>query len=198
MKRVLPFFVAREINSVEDYQRFFHVKAYLRQRSSAYPSPARDLELMVACGYRKAQKFARHRQEWDALGRPIPLTYLAAIGARLDVLAVAAEADLAEFEAALALPLRPRWGIERAMPSIYMNFALPSGTTEAQAIEIILDRSRRTQHECCVHVIGLKTVYANPTGEVSTIFYKPTLQIKGGFLAPRSDGSAVGTCSIGG
>lgn len=196
MSRVLPVFSAREVNRVEDYLRFFHTKAYLRQRSAAYPGAASDPALMAATGYKKAAKFARHRAEWDALRRPIPLGYLEAIGAGLDVLSVAAEADLAEFEAALTLPIYPRWGIERIIPSIYMNFALPSGTTEAQAIEIILDRSRRTQHECCVHIVGLKTIYANPAGEVSTIFYEPTLHVQGSFLIPRSDGRGVGTCKI--
>ena len=197
MTNALLLLAARKINSVTDYARFFHTKSYLRQRSTLFRGVEANRRLMAGCGYRRYEKFARRRPEWDALGRNIPVSYLKAIGASLDVLEVAAEADLAEFHAALALRLSPKYAIERIMPAFYGNIAFRSGTSEAEALSILIAYSRKTGHQCCINFDGLKAVYVTPGGLVSPIYFPPTLRIRGGFLLPGTGGREIGTCSLG-
>lgn len=196
MKKEIPWFSARRMNVVSDYSRFHHSRSYFKQRSALFPGPASNPALMRACGYRKAAKFARHRAEWDALQRNVPLSYLEAIGVDIDVLAFAAEVDMEEFRAALELPFYPTWGIERAIPGFYCQLRFPPGTSEAEAISMLLARAKKSGHEFCVKS-ALKAVYASPDGSVETIYFKPRFHVKGGFLVPRGDGSAIGTVSLG-
>ena len=47
MGKVIPQFSIRNINKIDDYERFYHSKAYLKKKS----------------GYTKFNKFVEHRKE---------------------------------------------------------------------------------------------------------------------------------------
>ena len=197
MSRAMPLFSARMINSTADYERFFHTRSYIQQRSAAFPGPHSNRALMAACGYKKLEKFIKRRAAWDSLARPIPLAYLDSIGVDLNVLALAAEADQAEFAQALALPLAARWASVRLMPAVYADHELPGLLPEAEAVSYMLDQAGRRRLRCCISFGALKTVYVEPDGTTSTSFYPPSLRIEAGFLVTGGDGSAVGTCRLG-
>jgi hypothetical protein len=197
MGKIIPFCSARQINSVGDYHRFYHTKAYLAQRSALFKGSEANRGLMALCGYIRYEKFSRRRPEWDALARPVPLGYLSAIEAKLDVLAATREADMEEFHAALRLPLSPRHAIERVIPGFYTDVALPVGVSEADAVTLIRSKSRMTGHEFCLNFPGLKAVFVRPDGEVSRLYFPPTFTILGGFLMPGRGNGNIGTCRLG-
>lgn len=197
MGKLIPFCSVRQINSVGDYQRFHHTKAYLAQRSALFKGAKANRKLMAPCGYKRYEKFVRRRPEWDALARPVPLGYLSAIGAALDVLAATQEADMEEFHAALKLPLAPRYAIERMIPAVYQSIRLPEGISEADAVALVRSRSQRTEHEFCLNFPGLKAVFMKPDGSVSRLYFPPTFKINGEFLVPGGVNSDIGTSRLG-
>jgi hypothetical protein len=197
MSKVIPFFSARQINSVGDYRRFYHTKAYLAQRSAHFKGADANRRLMALCGYKRYEKFVRRRPVWDALAKPVPMVYLSAISAHLDVLTLTEAADMEEYRAALVLPLTGKYGIERLMPAVYRHVVLPDDTPEAEAVEIILNYSKKSGSECCINFSGLKTIFVYPSGAVQPLYFPPTIQIKGGFLLAGGDGREIGTCRLG-
>jgi hypothetical protein len=192
-----PFFSIREINNVDAYTRFFHTRAYLRQRSDLFQGPESNRVLMATVGYKKHRKFNERRRQWDVLARDIPLSYLEGIGASRDVLTLTAEADMAEFRAALALPLIPKYGIERIIPGIYGTIVFPNFTSEAEAVTWLRVYSNRTQHECCISYPQLKAIFVKPDGRVAPQYFAPTLTSSKSFLLMKRDGRAIGTSSLG-
>jgi hypothetical protein len=186
-------------NEVGGYKRFRHTLAFLAQRSAAFPSPASDEALMLTCGYadRHGQKFTHHRRAWDALRRPILLRYLRAIGATLDVLALTETADMEDYYAALALPLTARSMSEHIVLAFGREVVFSEDKPEAEAVQILLRHSARTQHECCVWFDGLKKVLAYPDGRLTEVFYPPSVWVSGQFLVPCEHSSHAGACGLG-
>jgi len=197
MKKSLALFSGRAAEATANYIRFRHTRTYIIERSAKVQGLAADRHLMAICSYRRIEKFRRRRPDWDALSRPLPLTYLSGIGVALDSLMVAAEADMSEFIEALSLPAAIEWAVVRWMPAIYGSLRLPRLLPEADAVSFVLDYARTNQRRCCIRVGALKSIFIEPTGETATILYPPSLAIKAGFLVTGSDGSAVGTCRIG-
>jgi hypothetical protein len=154
---------------------------------------------MIACNYadRHGEKFAWHRREWDALRRPIPLAYLAAIGASLRDLARSEKSDMADYTRALALAVTPEGASERMALFCGRQVALRAGITEAEAVEEMRRYSAQTGREISVSFYGLKYIRVYSTGEVVTTFFPPSLAVIGRFLVPTERSRDVGACGLG-
>jgi hypothetical protein len=195
--REVPFFSVREINRVEDYERFRHCKAYLKSKSN---ERADENVLRVECGYslkNSINKFRIHRKEWGDLERRIPLKYLSAIGVDLETLNFALELDCEEFDKAIEIPVFPRVAGFRVMAAVFSEFGLPENTSEQEAIEVTKRFAREKGFRSFITVRDLKTIWVEPNGTVFTSFYRPCLEITKTYVEANSDGSWVGKSYIG-
>jgi hypothetical protein len=204
MPKEIPFLSPRQLNTIEDYERFYHTKAYLRSLTiparplfkGATDTTSRLAAAMNACGYRNLQRFLHHKQDWDHLKRRIPLTYWDCIGVERSVVELTLEADREDYEAALRLPLHPTHATIRVAPAVYVNHRLPDGADEHEAVEYLVEKSKELGKSCCINYTGLKTVTVNRDGEVNTIYYPPQIVYTGSYAMPTSAGSEVGTSCV--
>jgi hypothetical protein len=151
---------------------------------------------MARCGYRKLQKFQRHKAAWDRGQARIPLAYLEGIGVDLDLLRTAVELDQRALVAAVSVPLLPRYFTARLMAAVYQTTELPEGCTEEQAVEMVRRFAAKSGRECCIHFPGLKSVFIRPDGSVSTCLYKPELRIDNGKVSFGETGDALGMVGV--
>jgi len=83
--KVVEMFSVREINSLDNYERLFHTKNYIRRRSDNFKDSKNNLKtirkMMKNAGYNNLVKFRKHRGDWDNLKGKIPIGYLDYIGA---------------------------------------------------------------------------------------------------------------------
>ena len=199
--RVFPFFSAMEINTLDDYERFYHTRSYIQNQSSKYRDPSLKqnpvvLDLMEKSGYRKLHKFRNHRKDWDNARGKAPLGYLNAIGVDLKILESCVEADKWEYDRALHIPLFPRFVVVRYMAGIYGDMELPENTSEYAAIEMVKDYSREHGKRCCINYPELKTVWIEPNGDVNYSYYRPSIRFTKDRAIFGSDGSGIGTLII--
>lgn len=196
MSKEIPWLSARDINKIEDYDRFHNTKAYLKKKSGklVYFKDQTDeiMELAEKCGYKKFNKFIEHRKEWHRLIRKIPLSYLEQIGAKLDVIEFTVEVDQEEFEKALELPFYPEYATVRMMPSVYQSIKLPADLTEEEAIEYLKDYSSKEERICWIKLKDIKTIWVYPNGNVNTSYYKPDYEIENDYLTPTLSGRKIG------
>ena len=200
-QKAIPFLSARKINRTEDYVRYFHTKAYIRQKSEQFPDNGRKnpvvRQLMAACGYADVGKFRKHREWWDHLEKDIPIAYLEAIGVVRETLEFTVSLDAEECDSALQVPRYPRYGIIHYMPFAFGTIHLPPNTPEDEAIEIIKNYAREKKlFTCCINYPDLKTICIKPDGKVSVVTFRPSLHFANGKAVFSGDGSLIGQVRI--
>ena len=193
MAQIIPRFLAPVVNDSNQYTRFFHTKSYLSQKSRLVPYSIalhedRVLRVMASCGYlfRRPEKFSAHRRQWDRLDRPIPLAYLTAIGADVEVMQFTAELDAEDYEEVLQQPLYPRYATIRVVPGIFSLLELPDGIDEAEAVDLMSDFARRRSRRCCIGFRDIKSIWIEPDGTTSYTFYRPLLRVTRTHLIPAN------------
>ena len=190
MMREIPFLSSStELNTISDYERFRNVKAYLASKNPIYFKS--DVRWLAAtCGYDKESRigsFNKHIGEWMRLERKIPIAFLKGVGVRLDTLREAEELDQEEYDQTVALPFFPSTITMRLMAAVYTDTKLPPGTTEEAAIEILIQESKEKHRSCCIVCPGIKTIYANPDGEVGFHYSRPKLLITEDWVEANAD-----------
>jgi len=197
MGKTIPFLSAKDINKLDDYERFRNVKAYLLQKSGnisrAYADKDEIWKLAESVGYKKFNKFLQHREGWHELTRKIPVKYLDAIDVDYEVLECTAGLDGEEYERALRVPLYPRGFTIRYMACVYQTVEFPPNTTEYEAREIMLDYAEETGRSCAINYPNLKTILVGTEGQVNTFYYEPNINFVGGYMIASSDGQSFAT-----
>lgn len=191
MAQIIPRFLTPTVNENNHYTRFFHTKSYLSQKSREVPYSIalhedRVIRVMASCGYlfRRPEKFSAHRRQWDRLDRPIPMAYLRAIGASVEVMQFTAGLDAEDYEEKLQRPLFPRYATIRMMPGIFSLLELPEGIDESEALHLMTDFARRRNRRVCIGFRDIKTVWIEPSGETSYTFYHPYLRLTRSHVIP--------------
>ena len=192
----IPFFSVRDINVIEDYERFYHTRAYLLKKSGKLRYKRKELPklkiIAEKSGYKKFNKFIRHREEWHELTRKIPLAYLQAIKAKLDVIKFTVGLDKKEYEELLKIPIYPKFATEKMMSVVYRTIELPPGTDEKEAIELMRDYSSRKKRLCWIKINNIKTIFFFPDGNYKIDSYKPGIKITKKHLIPTAFGRGIG------
>lgn len=200
-KSIIPFFSAREINSLDDYERFRNTKSFIRQKSSQIKESLRQtpelLELKRKCGYANFPKFREHRQEWDRLERKVPLVYIGAIEADLESIIHAVSIDQQEYDMALRVPLFPRFAVARLMACVYQDVKLPVGATEDEAVEILKKISSEERCRYFINYPDLKTIWFESDGSVFYTYYRPSIRVTRKWAFFSSDGRRLGQVRLG-
>lgn len=195
--RTLPFnFGQKPINRLEEYSRGRHFKRYIAH--CAQQCRLKPHELKTVCGYENYNKFLRRREQWNKCLRPIPLTYLDAIGAEIELMADVMRVDQAEFDEAIRLPRFPECFAIKYIPGLYLQRKLPLNVSEEEAVLICREYLSNHQHQSCLIVWpGLTSIIIRHGKETVQVYYRPELNIIGGFVSLGNDGSFVGTTRIG-
>jgi hypothetical protein len=200
-KTIIPFISVRQVNQIEDYERFYHLKTYIKCKSDRYKDTGRKknpviVELVKKSGYSKYQKFREHRKDWNNIKRDIPILYLKSIGVDLEVIEDLVKVDLEEFEKVLEIPLFPTCGVIRYMACVYGTKEFESGTTEEEAIEILKEFTSIKRIRCCINYPYLKTIFVEPNGDVFYHYYRPSVKFTKNKLVLKKDGNGIGTSYI--
>jgi len=153
------------LEQIADYQRFFHTKSYIKNKSIAYKEEKR---LMHVLGYRNIRKLRIHRNEWDGFERPVPLKYLSEIGVDLRTLQFTIELDQEEYDKALTFPLFPIKVAIQASPSSLSLYRFPFATSESDAVSLLRKMARRMNLRFLINYKNLKSIYFLPDGTTVT------------------------------
>lgn len=204
-KHPLPFFSARKINTIEEYERFFHTKRYIQSinpvKKSVFkmrPSEKSIIKDMVSTlGYSNMNKFITLKNEWDQLKRTVPLSYFDYIGINREVLEFTLELDREEYEQALQIPRYPHSAIVRLMAAVYKNIKIPTGFHEKEAIEYLFDFMKGKRFRCCINYPELLSIFLEPNGSVNTVYYPPIIRFTKKWAIPEQDGFGIGMSYIG-
>lgn len=188
--RDIPFFSARQINLIQDYQRFRNTKSYISSRSSRFETTR---ELMEKSGYAKLNKFRSHRKEFDDMSRDIPLGYLEAIGINSATFRFCNELDYEEFESARNIEvLYPEYGTVRYMACVYSSVKFPSKLTEDMAVEYLQDHYGSKGFICWINYPDFKTVLIKPGENAKRFYYPPEIRYTKLHAVSIGDGSRIG------
>ena len=197
---ILSIFAPKEINRVSDYERFRNTKAFIRQQSLNIPDNQRITpalkSLLKRLGYSRFDKFRKNRMEWDNLQRWVPLAYLAAIGADIEIIDYLVRLDQQEYDKALMIPLFPEYAVVRLMAAVYSQQCLPPATPEFEAIEILKKYSGEHGLRCCIKFPDIKTIWIEPDGNVHYSFYRPSFRVTKSWAIFSQDGKDVAVSSI--
>ncbi|MDH5719832.1 MAG: hypothetical protein OEZ13_04330 [Spirochaetia bacterium] len=200
MSKVIPQLSAREINRCEDYERLFHAKRYIGQKSSLYKDTGKPtepiLELMKAVNYSKYNKFKEHRRQWDSCEKSIPLAYLRAIDADIEILKFTVSVDQEEYENAAQIITYPKHFMVRLMAAFYQSLKIPDGMSENDAVGYVKEFSREKRLRCCIATPPLKSIFIEPDGKVNYIYYRPEIKISKNEVSFSYDGRDIGTVAI--
>lgn len=203
MSKKINIFSANKINQVEDYERFAHTKAYLRKKSGPvnyyFKNQIDELKsLAIISGYKpeNVNKFIEHRKEWHQLERKIPLAYLKAISAKINVINFTLELDIENFEKALDLAKNPKYFTVRMNSFYYQSKKFNKPLNEKEAIEFLKKYSNKEGFICFINYPAIKTITVFPSGKVDHIYYKPGLEREGDFLVPTLSGKGIGRVAI--
>ena len=200
MSKEIPQFSARNMNKIDDYERFYNTKAYLKKKSGnlTFFKDETDeiMELANKSGYTKFNKFVEHRKEWHKMKRKIPLKYLEAIGVKVDVLELTIELDQKEYEDILKIPRFPKFAVIRMHPTYYKNYNLPEGISEKKAIELMEEYALREEKRCFINYPNIKMIGFRPDGSHYEIFYKPDIEIDEEYVYPTQGGEKVGKITL--
>jgi hypothetical protein len=204
-KQPISFFSAHHINSLDDYERFYHTKRYLgnlnpvkESNFKLSPTDTNTIKnMMNALGYSNINKFRTIKNEWDSLRRPIPLKYFDYIGADRNVLEFTLELDNEEYEQAIELPRYPRYAIVRRMAAIYKNIKIPSGLREEDARSYLFDLMAKNRLRCCINYPELLSIFLEPNGTVNYVYYPPEIRFGKKYAVPVKDGTGIGMTYIG-
>ena len=200
----IPLFSVPELNAFSQYERFFRTSAYIRSASQrrAPDSPFRKKEKPAFCalrehlGYRKPEKFRMHRRQWEWLERPVPRRFLELIGASEEKLMRHLAADRALFDELLQLPLYPRVGIVRLMPTVYIPYRFQEETPENEAVELLAAYAREYRRNCAITYPELKTITIFPDGAVGTRFYPPRITWSRSWIYHGESGRGFATTRV--
>lgn len=154
-------------------------------------------ELAVKSGYNKFNKFVEHRKEFHKMKRKIPLGYLEAIDAELEVIKFTIELDKKEYEEALEIPLFPKYFTVKMMSAFYRSIKLPGYFSEEEAIEFIREYANKENKICWINYPKIKTITAFPNGNVSKIYYTPDITINNEYIIPKLGGEEIGKVYLG-
>ncbi len=188
--REIPFFSANGINTIGEYERFRHTKAYVKQKSAACLDRH---DVMRKAGYVHFEKFTQHRKEFDNLNRNIPLKYLDAVAADRDTIGFCSELDMQEFLYTKdTIDLYPEYATVRIYFCIHQSIAFPPGTPEKDAVEIVRDYTHENRIRACINYVGLKTIAVEPDGRVNEIWYPPTVRFTKFWMMVHGDGRNIG------
>jgi hypothetical protein len=200
MSKEIPFFSARQINAVEEYERFYHTKLYLQSLSplpsGGFKLTGKDRQLFdtmqKACGYAHYSKFVMHKNEWDRLERKMPLSYLHFLGVNRTTLDFVLDLDYGEYEEALTLPRHPRFATVRLTAAVYVSKPIPGNMLEEEAVEYLYDVVKEKGFQCCINYPELKTIFIDSKQGVNTVYYPPEIEFTKLYAVPRRDGRMIG------
>lgn len=204
MSRIISEFSVRDINSIENYERFFHTKNYLRSKtiptdgdfklSRAVMTESKDM--MTALGFSNLEKFIRLKGDWDSLRRKIPLAYLDYIGADRKTLAFTLECDYEEYRATLEIPRYPKTAVVRLMAAVYNSVRIPEGFSEGQAMDYLFGIMEKRRVRCCINYPQLLSVFLEPGRKVNRVYYPPSLSFARKYATPCEGGEDIGVSRI--
>jgi hypothetical protein len=178
---IIPF--VQKITSVEDYQMYRNIRAFIKERYSLVPrnrkgTPLAVNDWMEVLRYRNKAKFLRRLSEWTQLRGLIPHKFLELIGIKVDELKAMLELDKLEYRQALKLAVSPRYFQYRIMACVYPVVRFPEGISEEDAIRFVqsfLIENKRPN--ACINYYGLKTIWVKPDS-YETVYYEPHMNIK--------------------
>ena len=184
----MSLFLPAKINRLEDYERYSNTKAYPLQKTGSltyFKDQKSEIhELAEKSGYANFNKFTEHRQEWHNIKRQIPLGYLSAIGADLEVLDFVVDVDYREFRQALKVPRYPQYFTIKHMPSIYQSVEIPEEITEEKAVEALKKLAARENKLCFINYQKLLSLQIKPDGKVTRNYFVPAAEISGDYWIP--------------
>ena len=200
MGKVIPRFSIKNINKIDDYERFYHSKAYLKKKSGKLTFFKNEVDetkkLAKKSGYTKFNKFVEHRKEWHEMKRKIPIKYLEAIGVKLNVLKFTIELDQKEFKEVLKIDFKPRYAAIKFHPMAYETYEFPPDTSEKKAIEIMQEYAKKEKRECIINYPGIKIIFIEQDASVHQIYFKPDININSEYVYPAKDGEGVGKVTL--
>ncbi len=182
-------------NQVPGYQRFRRTSFYLRDKVlSAGPM---DSFLRTLYLPEKGDP-SQILEELIALEREIPKSFLTIIDADIKRIQELVAEDLEEFKTALKKDdLKPRFATERLMATVYRTLKLPPACkSEKDAVSYLLVYCRETRRRCSITYSGLKSIFIEPDGSVSTKLYPPLLEYSEYHIIPCVSGQMEGRSFI--
>jgi len=188
MKRI-PFF-SGEVNKIENYEKFYFTKTFIKKKQEEYSqNKAKDwvTELAEEIGYRKIQKFKKHMEEWNRMGRKIPLKYLEIIGVERKTLDFTLELDWEEFEKAKKGPFIPKKAMLRLHPAFYGTMEFPEGTGLEEAIEQLKIVCMEKKIRGFIEFWPVKTIGVRSDGSSYEVFNEPKVRFSERFLIPEEN-----------
>ena len=184
-----------EINKVDQYERFFHSKAYLNKKLVRIKiiKNKRDQikQLAEKSGYNHINNFVKHRKEWHQMNGDIPRKYLKAIGVKVKVLRFTVELDQTDYDMILQLPLYPEFGIIRMDSNNYRYYKFPPETTEKEAIDRLREYAQKINKQCFINFPHIKTIIFRTDGTVYKIYYNPDIDITSDYVIPSKSGDRI-------
>lgn len=199
MGKNIPFLSARNINEVEDYTPFYHSKIYLKQKSGSLKYFKNQIpqikKIAEKVGYKDFNQFIKHRKLWHGFQKKIPLSYLKAIGVKLDVLRFTVGLDQNDYQKALEIPLFPKSYIIQTRP-FPLTKKLPQNISEEKAVELLRKEAVLENKSCVINYPFLKKVFIDTDGSVATAYYQPEIKIEGEYLIPAKINDYTGNISL--
>ncbi len=199
MGKTLPYLSSRNINKVEDYIPFYNSKVYLEQKSGSLKYFENQIpqikKIAEKVGYKDFNQFINYRKLWHEFKKKIPISYLEAIGVKLDVLEFTIELDQNDYQKTLEIPLYPNSYIIQTKP-FSLTKRLPKNISEAEAIELIRKESILQNTSCVINYSFLKRILIESNGSVKTIYYHPDIKIEGEYVIPTKINDYTGNISL--
>lgn len=179
---IIPYFSPTYSNSAIDYIPYRNVIQYIQQKSHMIPyqgpGQAERLKIMEQTGIKNYQKFYRRRFDWDNINGLVPIAYLAAIEADLDIIRTCLEFDNDDYEAVRKLPRKAEYFTARISPWWYTSIEIPEEFQEEnKAIEYVQSYIREGRPTYAVIEFGniLTHCFSKEKGYTGTKYYSPDL-----------------------
>lgn len=199
MGKTIPYLSSRNINKVEDYIPFYNSKIYLKQKSGSLKYFENQIsqikKIAEKVGYKDFNQFIKHRKLWHDFQKKIPISYLKAIGVKLEVLEFTVELDQNDYQKALEIPLYSKSYIIQTRP-FPLTRRLPQRTSEAKAIELVRKEAILKNKSCVIDYPLLKKILIESDGSVKTTFYRPDIKIEGEYVIPTKINDYTGDISL--
>jgi hypothetical protein len=190
------FLAGQQAQQPLEYQPYFHIKGYLRQK---YQQSGKTIpELAEALGYRKLEKFKRHLEAWLKVERPIPWKFLDAIGAGPDMLCKVRVLDFDSWEEAVKKVGVPLSFTARLMPAVYQSVPMPENLDETEAVSYVKEYSRLKNRQCLINFSGLRTTWIRPDGSVTHSYNCPAIDYKNRMVYFKLSSRQPGTTRLAG
>ncbi|MBI5805805.1 hypothetical protein HZA73_07145 [candidate division TA06 bacterium] len=188
------FLAGQQPEPSQDYQPYFHIRGYLRQkyRQSGKTVP----ELAQACGYRKLEKFKRHMEAWLKATRPVPGKFLGAIGVEPEMLMKVQVLDFDSWEEAVKSVGAPLSFSARYMPAVWQSVPLPENLNEAQAVSYVKDFARLRNRQCLINYSGLRVTWIDPDGSSCRHYNWPAIEYKNRLVYFKLGSAQPGTTRL--